>query len=68
MGMCERRATLGPVSCRRVRERERTLSLLHSGICQFEHGVHPEPVGGPRVTGSFRMINMVGTHVSERFG
>jgi hypothetical protein len=68
MGMCERRATLGPVSYRRVRERERSLCLLHSGVCQFEYGIHPEPAGRPRVTGSFRMINMVGPPVSERFG
>jgi hypothetical protein len=67
MGMCEWRTTLGTISCRRVRERDRTLCVLQSGFCQFVHGVHSGPAGGPRVPGLFR-INMVGPHVSELFG
>jgi hypothetical protein len=69
MGMCKRRATLGIISCRRVRERERTRYAVYSGFCQFEHGVHSVPAGGPRVPGLFGIvINVVGPHVSELFG
>jgi hypothetical protein len=68
MGMCERRSTLDNISSRRVRERERPLCILHSGVFQFVHGIHRVPVGGPRVPGLFRVvINVVGTRVSEQF-
>jgi hypothetical protein len=69
MGMCERRTTLDNISSRRVRYRERSLCILHSGVFQFEDGIRCVPVGGPRVPGLFRIvINMVGTRVSEQFG
>ena len=68
MGMCERWTTVDNISSRRVRERERPLRILYSGVFQFEHGIHCVPVGGPRVPGSFRIvINVVGTRVAERF-
>ena len=69
MGMCERRPTLDDISSRRVRDRERSLYTLHSGFFQFVHGVHPVPVGGPRVPGLLRIvINVVGTRVSDSSG
>ena len=69
MGMCERRPTVDDISSRRVRDRERPLCILHSGFCQFEHGVHRVPVGGPRVPGLLRIvINVVGTRVSDSSG
>ena len=68
MGMCERRSTVDSISSCRVRERERPLCILHSGLFQFEHGIHRGPAGGPRVPGLFRIvISVVGTHVSELF-
>jgi hypothetical protein len=69
MGMCERRPTVDDISSRRVRDRERPLCILHSGVFQFVHGVHPVPVGGPRVPGLSRIvINVVGTRVSDSSG
>jgi hypothetical protein len=57
------------ISSRRVRDRERPLCILHSGVFQCEHGVHPVPVGGPRVPGSlWIVINVVGTRVSDSSG
>ena len=57
------------ISSRRVRDWERPLSILHSGVFQFEHGVHPVPVGGPRVPGLLRIvINVVGARESDSSG
>jgi hypothetical protein len=64
MGMCERRPAVDDISSRRVRDRERPLCILHTGFPQFERGVRPGPVGGPRVPGLLRIvINVVGTRV-----
>lgn len=68
MGMCQRRTIVDDISSGRVRERERPLCILHSGVFQFVHGIHRVPAGGPRVPGLFRIvINVVGTRVSEQF-
>jgi hypothetical protein len=69
MGMCKRRPTVDDISSSRVRDRERPLCILHSGFCQFEHGVHRVRIGGPRVPGLLRIvINVVGTRVSDSSG
>ena len=68
MGMCERRSIVDDISSRRVREREHPIFILHSGFCQFEHGIHRVRAGGPRVPGLFWIvINVVRTRVSELF-
>jgi hypothetical protein len=57
------------ISNSRVRDRERPLCILHNGVFLFEHGVHPVPVGGPRVPGLLRIvINVVGTRVADSSG
>jgi hypothetical protein len=64
--MCKRRSTLDNISSRRVRDREPPLYILHNGFCQFVHGIHRVPAGGPRVPGLFWIvINVVRTRVSE---
>jgi hypothetical protein len=64
--MCERRSTVDNISDRRVRDREHPRYILHSGFCQFEHGIHRGPAGGPRVPGLFWIVINVGrTRVSE---